>query len=378
MKEPLSVTHPELAKEWSSKNTIGPDEISQGSHKKIWWICGKKHEWESRVYNRIRAGCPYCSGRKTLTGLNDLATTHPQLINEWHPKNTFKPTEVQAGSNKKIWWICSLGHEYEMCPNEKTKKRVSEFSCPYCSNIKTWAGFNDLATTHPEIAQEWSDKNMLSVNEVLAGSNKRVLWVCSLGHEYECMICNRTSKMGCGCPYCSGHKVLVGFNDFATTHYMFLDQWSDKNTIKPTEVSAGSDKKIWRKCSNDNHEDFLQTLSSWSRSSCRRCVQRISKGEQGVANFIIELGIKLKQSDRTTIPPYELDIFVPALNLAIEYNGTYWHSDAFPNAQERDKLKARMCREKGIKLIVIHERNWINNPIREKKRIARLCGATML
>lgn len=28
-------------------------------------------------------GCPYCSGRKAITGKNDLATKYPMLLDEW-------------------------------------------------------------------------------------------------------------------------------------------------------------------------------------------------------------------------------------------------------------------------------------------------------
>ncbi|MCM1259036.1 MAG: zinc-ribbon domain-containing protein [Roseburia sp.] len=44
-----------------------------------------------------------------IIGFNDLATTHPQLVKEWHPtKNgNVKPIDVSAGSNKKVWWLYS-------------------------------------------------------------------------------------------------------------------------------------------------------------------------------------------------------------------------------------------------------------------------------
>lgn len=57
-------------------------------------------------------GCPYCSGRKAIPGENDLATTHPEVVQEWGSKNSISPQEVKAGSNRKVWWKCDKGHEY--------------------------------------------------------------------------------------------------------------------------------------------------------------------------------------------------------------------------------------------------------------------------
>ena len=59
----FATTHPLLAKEWSSKNSVLPSQVTYGSHKKILWccsICG--HEWESFVYSRSKGnGCPNCA-----------------------------------------------------------------------------------------------------------------------------------------------------------------------------------------------------------------------------------------------------------------------------------------------------------------------------
>lgn len=49
-------------------------------------------------------------------------------------------------------------------------------------------------------------------------TNKRVWWKCEEGHEWSGLIANRTrrGKADPGCPYCSGRKVLAGYNDLAT------------------------------------------------------------------------------------------------------------------------------------------------------------------
>ena len=86
----LFTTNPELKKAWDfDKNTISPLEVTAGSHKKAWWICSKGHSWTADIGSRSKgSGCPYCSGRLAVSGVNDLATIYPNISLEWnYPKN---------------------------------------------------------------------------------------------------------------------------------------------------------------------------------------------------------------------------------------------------------------------------------------------------
>ena len=60
-------------------------------------------------------------------------------------------------------------------------------------------------------------------------------------------------------------------------------------------------------------------------------------------------------SNRDVIPPYELDIFLPDICLAIEYNGSYFHSNMAGKSEEYHLVKSIRCRELGIRLIHIYE-----------------------
>lgn len=79
MKNPLSITHPQLAVQWhQTKNSnLTPDQVTAGSGKKVWWICPKSpdHEWHTSIANRARLGrgCPYCAGKKASV-TNSLAS----------------------------------------------------------------------------------------------------------------------------------------------------------------------------------------------------------------------------------------------------------------------------------------------------------------
>lgn len=105
---------------------------------------------------------------------------------------------------------------------------------------------NSLASVHPELVAEWSDKNLpLTPDSITYGSNKKVWWKGACGHEWETSVKARSS--GKKCPICSDARVITGINDLNTLKPKLASEWSEKNEIKPTEVSIGSHKKaIWQ------------------------------------------------------------------------------------------------------------------------------------
>ena len=147
----LNTLEPELALEWSDKNGIlKPTMVGAGSHKKIVWKGNCGHEWTASVNNRVKgSGCPYCSHNLVLEGFNDLASEFPQIAAEWSERNhPLRPTMVAAYSNRKVWWKCSKGHEW----NTLIATRSYGSKCPYCSGKILLKGFNDFATKQPKLA----------------------------------------------------------------------------------------------------------------------------------------------------------------------------------------------------------------------------------
>ena len=130
-------THPELVREsWNFEKNIDiqPEKVMAGSGKKVWWKCKEGHEWQTQIKSRTNGrGCPFCSGRKAIKGENDLATTNPEMLEEWdYEKNEIRPEEVMSGSHKKVWWRCKKGHSWQSFIYNRTRG----FGCPYCSGHK--------------------------------------------------------------------------------------------------------------------------------------------------------------------------------------------------------------------------------------------------
>lgn len=184
-----------------------------------------------------------------------LVSESPELMVIWSPKNTISPSTITTGSNVPVLWRCG-GHIYTASPKNKTSKNPQ--GCSYCSGRKTLAGFNDLETLHPELVDLWWDGNTVKPSEVRPLSNQVVGWVCDKGHIYNYPI-SKVVGRGYRCYFCSGHRVLTGFNDLATTHPELVDAWSPNNSENPSEVSYGFRKKFLWLCKND-HEYAAQIV----------------------------------------------------------------------------------------------------------------------
>lgn len=93
---------------------------------------------------------------------------------------------------------------------------------------------------------------------------------------------------------------------------------------------------------------------------CFSCHPKDSKAQLEVFDFVKSLGVEALLSDRTAISPKELDVFVPAHKLGVEYNGLYYHSSARID-KYRHQRKANACTAAGIKLFSIYEDEWRDN-----------------
>jgi hypothetical protein len=143
----IKVLFPHLVKEWhpTKNGDLKPEELTRGSNKIIWWLCSKRHEWESIVPSRTIMGtnCPECGNRKVGKD-NNLKYLHPNIAKEWHPTKNgdLKPENVVPGSNKNCWWLCSKGHEYQTTCRQRVFVNTK---CSKCSNQTSKPEFRIIA-----------------------------------------------------------------------------------------------------------------------------------------------------------------------------------------------------------------------------------------
>ena len=272
---------------------------------------------------------------------NNLAEVHPELVSEWSEKNLLlTPDGITFGSNKKVWWKGTCGHEWQA----SVKARSNGEKCPICSGARVIAGINDLQTTHPEIASEWSEKNLpLKPDEVNAKSRKNVWWRCGkCGNEWKSVINARVK--GTVCPVCAEREVLAGYNDLATTDNQLLSEWDYKqNKLKPTEVSRTSAKRAWWKCRHGHSWSMKINERTILKKGCRFCEQEYLSlfPALAVSYYSNKKGLKAELgSDRLLGVP--LETYIPSEKLAIESGSA---------DENLEIMKAYMCKQRGIRLI---------------------------
>ena len=162
----IVTTHTEIVKEWHpSKNVdINPENLTSGSHKKVWWLCPNKcpqgclHEWETTVKDKCKIKdpikCPYCNPYTTSCCIHtSIVTTHPEIASQIHlTKNVdINPENITFGSNRKLWWICSFGHEWEAYVNLRHKGT----NCPVCKYRTSEKLFNYIKSIFPDAISEY-------------------------------------------------------------------------------------------------------------------------------------------------------------------------------------------------------------------------------
>ena len=137
---------------------------------------------------------------------------------------------------------------------------------------------NSLSIINPKLAKEWNyEKNgNLKPTMFTCGSNEKVWWKCNKGHEWQSTI-NSRAFFGIGCPICSNHKVLVGFNDLATLKPNLVKEWNyEKNgDLLPSMFTCGSKEKVWWKC-NRNHEWLASISERCYGTNCPVCTNRVA------------------------------------------------------------------------------------------------------
>lgn len=279
----LATRFPDLAAQWhpTLNGGLRPQDVLPGSHKAVWWQCEKGHVWWAQIKSRVSGcGCPVCTNREILAGENGLSALYPDLAAQWHPtKNgSLSPDTLAPGSRRRVWWQCEKGHQWQATVASRT---CGGTGCPVCAGRKVVEGENDLASCFPQVAAQWhpTKNGVLTPKQVTPYANRKVWWLCPLGHEYLSAVSART-KRGSGCPYCSGRKVLPGFNDLATVEPQLALEWYAplNGGLTPRMVTAGSHQKVWWRCSQGHvWQAVIHSRASSQKCGCPICAGRISQ-----------------------------------------------------------------------------------------------------
>ncbi len=135
----LAVTHKTLSEEWDvEKNCdLTPDDVTRGSHKKVWWLCKDGHSYDASIARRAGnngTGCPTCyelygrKNRRRVEREKSLATMKPLIAKQWNEeRNGVSSYGIAPNSRKEYWWKCEHGHDFKKSPNSRRSTR-----CNFC------------------------------------------------------------------------------------------------------------------------------------------------------------------------------------------------------------------------------------------------------
>ena len=225
--------------------------------------------------------------------------------------------------------------------------------CPNCNN-------DNIRLSYDYVKEQIeSVEGYKLLSPTYKNSRSKIKVQCSKGHIYNVTYGN--FYMGYRCPYCAGIKCHI--YDYVKEQIESVEGYK---LLSPTYKNSKTKLKI--RCGK-GHEYEVVYGSFHSGRRCPYCnkFKGTSKAEKEIDEMVKEFlpNENIIENDRTQIinprtgHNLELDVWIPSLKKAIEYNGIYWHSGNL--TKEKDKEKIKQCKEKGIELLIIEEEDWYSN-----------------
>ena len=135
---------------------------------------------------------------------------------------------------------------------------------------------NSISRKAPQIAKMWhpTKNGLVTPEDISVGSSRKFWWQGECGHEWISTVSYEISSGKC--PYCSGMRVLQGFNDLATINPMIAKEWDYQKNDKVSQetITAGSGKKVWWRCEK-GHSWYASIVSRNRGNGCPVCANRI-------------------------------------------------------------------------------------------------------
>lgn len=375
-KTDIKTLYPRVVELWDyDKNIKTPDKVSKGTNTRYWFKCPIGHSFTASMSHMIRSkdtryrGCPICAGKSIKQGINDLLSADPSYVSKhWcYELNTTLPEKVHRGSSsKRYWFTCNNGHIFKALPNDfLMKKGTKTIGCPFCARqpvpddyyLSEEDSFNNLL----EKIDSWWGENSFLPEDFFTHSTKIANFVCDKGHPFQ-RDGYSVKTRGLYCPVCNGSKIIPGINDAITKSRMVKKYWDyERNKEDPKTIVPNSGKRCWFRCSLCE-KPFIQEmyLVSTGACLCSECakVYSSSKAEVELSSTIEDFGIEIIPGYRLGTTKKTVDIYIPSKNIAIEYNGLYYHSEAVGRGRNYHKDKLELCKGLGIDLIVVWEDDY--------------------
>ena len=248
-------------------------------------------------------------------------------------------------NRQKLLIQCDKGHEYEVIySNFQQGER-----CSICNG--------GIKLNYNFIKSQIKKEGYKLLSKYYINANKKIKIKCNKGHKYEVKYGN--FQQGKRCSVCNG-------NAKHTYEYIKEQIESVKGYKLLSKDYKNCSTKLLIQC-NESHKYKVKWNHFEQGCRCPICDEKSSKAEKEILKIVKQLlpDEDVIENDRTQIINpltgynLELDIYIPKLKKAIEFNGTYWHSSDY--SKYKDSVKVKQCKEKGIDLLIINEQDWLDN-----------------
>ena len=255
---------------------------------------------------------------------------------------------MTQGFDKKIRWVCHKNPSHIMWfkPVHRTN---GHWDCTVCSGRYLDLSERSVKVELAHLLDEWAyDRNDISPEQVSTGVVTKYWWRCRNCKEYFEQSPHKR-RVGQGCPYCKNLKIKTGLNDVFTKRPDLEEEWDwERNKhLDPYNIPAGSDLKVGWVCRNRHRWDATITARANMYNSCPLCTNSVSFPERALAYYLSQFFTDVTR--RHKIDGFEYDIYMPDENIAIEFNGWYWHL----GREDIDNYKIELAKRKGIHFIRI-------------------------
>ncbi len=308
---------------------------------------------------RGKNGCNLCTRNPKVD-----TTYFIKKAKETHGDKYDYTKSVYVNASTKVIIICPEHGEFEQFPNNHYKN-----SCPMCERKSkpkyTYDIFIDKANLKHNNKYDYSLVNYVD-------SITKVKIICPEHGVFEQIASSHLRGKGCiscGKKNCS-LKLKQNIDIFKINSNLEHNNKYDYSLVD----YINSHVKVKIIC--PIHGEFEQRPDGHLQGvGCLKCGLSCDKSENELKDFIKSLNIEFIENTRNIISPLELDIYIPSHNLAIEYDGLYWHSELYkPSNYHLNKTLE--CEKQGIQLIHIFEDEWLFKQDIVKSRLMNILGLT--
>ncbi len=299
--------------------------------------------WQTPYLHMSGGGCPVCGG-------NRLSKDEPFIVKckKVHGDKYDYTKTVYTRMHDKVWITCPEHGDFL----QKAYYHVQGSGCPVCAGVARHTTDSFVAKAR-KVHGDLYDYT----NTVFEHNKKKVRIDCKKhGPFYQTPNMHLHPQ---GCPKCARDRIVASVS-YTVSDFVTRAREVHGDKYEYSKVTSYASKDVLT-IGCKIHGDFEQVgYYHLAGNGCQKCGNVESKGESEVAEYIRSLTTyEVITRDRTVLGPYELDCYVPELKLAIEFCGSYFHSDYvrdFGKNRHYDKYAA--CAKLGIRLITIYDTEW--------------------